>query len=106
VTKKGGGEALSFLAGFISGRGGFDEADGNLWLFLLSLDHEVAAEAVSLWGGRITARDHYHTGQPLWKWTATNEDALEALSNMAPYLRGYKREKAERLLAKFESAAA
>jgi hypothetical protein len=48
VTKKAGGEALPFLAGFISGRGGFDEADGNLWLFLLSLDHEVAAEAVSL----------------------------------------------------------
>jgi hypothetical protein len=53
----------------------------------------------------LRARDRYHTRQPLWKWTATNEEALAALSDMAPHLRGYKREKAERLLEEFGAAA-
>jgi hypothetical protein len=106
ATDKTREAALPFLAGFVSGRGGFDEADGRVWLFLLALDHEVAADAVSRWSGWITARDHYHTGQQLFKWTVTNDHALRALSDMAPYLRGFKREKALRLLEKFEGEAA
>ena len=51
-------DAMHFLAGFLTGRGGFDEKDGRAWLFLLTLDHEVVAEAVALWGGRITGRDY------------------------------------------------
>jgi hypothetical protein len=99
-------DAMHFLAGFLTGRGGFDEKDGRAWLFLLTLDHEVVAEAVALWGGRITGRDYYDTGRTLWKWTITNAAALAALKDLAPYLRGYKRDKAEDLLKRFERVAA
>jgi hypothetical protein len=92
-------DAMHFLAGFLTGRGGFDEKDGRAWLFLLTLDHEVVAEAVALWGGR-------NTGRTLWKWTITNAAALAALKDLAPYLRGYKRDKAEDLLKRFERVAA
>jgi hypothetical protein len=98
-------QAVPFLAGFLSGRGGFGETDGRVWLFFVTLDHEVATEAVAYWGGRITGRDSYDTGQTRWKWVVNNADALAALADLAPHLRGYKRDKAERLLEKFEVAA-
>jgi hypothetical protein len=45
-------------------------------------------------------------GRTLWKWTVTNAAALAALKDLAPHLRGYKRDKAEYLLKRFERGTA
>jgi hypothetical protein len=45
------------LAGMLTGRGGFGiNAFGEPWLYFTALDHEVAEEALELWGGRVTQK--------------------------------------------------
>lgn len=95
--------AAPFIAGLLTGRGGFGEDDGRVWLFFITLDQEVAAEAAALWGGRITARAYNDTTQ--WKWTVTGPNVPRVLDDLLPYLRGSKKHKAEELLKRFESAA-
>jgi hypothetical protein len=89
-------ETVPYLAGVLTGRSGFDETDGRLWLFIIALDHEVVTEAAELRGGRITAREYGDKTQ--WKWTVGGHDVLS-------HLRGYKRDKAEEMIKRHEAAA-
>jgi hypothetical protein len=91
-------ERVAILAGFVMGRGGFGLDGSRYWLYFLSLDYETAAEAIDLWGGFISER-RTQDGKPQFKYTAPASEVPEILEEMAPYLLGYKRERASELLA-------
>jgi hypothetical protein len=96
-------ETVPYVAGVLTGRGGFDETDGRLWLFIIALDHEVVTEAPELRGGRITAREYGAKTQ--WKWSVGGHDVLRVLTDVLSHLRGYKRDKAEEMIKRHKAAA-
>jgi hypothetical protein len=86
------------MAGYVLGRGGFGK-DGPRWyLYLFTLDHDLAVATMDLWGGRITER-RTRDGQPQYKYIADASDVPEILEEIFPCLMGEKRERAADSLA-------
>jgi hypothetical protein len=91
-------EKVATLAGFLQGRGNFGRAGRRCWLYFMTLEHEIAAEALDLWGGRITERRTLD-GQPQYKYVADASTAPRILEAVAPYLIGGYRRRAVEVLA-------
>jgi hypothetical protein len=90
------------LAGYVVGRGGFGRDKGRYWVYFFTLDHEIAATALDLWGGHITERRTSDGKSPQYKYVPDNETARRVLEEMAPYLMGEKRRYAAELLEDHE----
>jgi hypothetical protein len=88
---------MAYIAGFMTGRGGFGlDSDGREWFYSRAQDPEVATAALHEWGGAVSEKvDPYMT---TYKYTALGEQAAKAIADVAPYLMGVKRRRAEKLL--------
>jgi hypothetical protein len=83
----------AFIAGFMTGRGGFGySGSGRVWLYFRTLDPEIAATALEEWGGSVS--DSERGGTVSYKYTVSGDGGTRALEDLAPYLMGYKRERA------------
>jgi hypothetical protein len=45
---------IAYLAGFLTGRGAFGLQDDRHWLFLRTLDRDIAEAAMQEWGGHLS----------------------------------------------------
>ena len=89
---------IAYIAGFMTGRGGFGlDRDGHEWFYFRARDLEIATAALHEWGGAVSEKvDLYMT---TYKYTALGEQAAKAIADVAPYLMGVKRGRANELLA-------
>jgi hypothetical protein len=85
---------IAYVAGFMTGRGGFGlNKAGWKWFYFRTLDPEIARSTRDEWGGVVTER--VDNGTTSYKYTVTGEPAAKAIADVAPYLIGLKREGAE-----------
>ena len=89
----------AYLAGFLSGRGGFGTDGEKWWVYFHTLDHSLARTAMDLWGGYITEQRTKQGVAPKYKFTANGHEARGILETLTPYLMGEKREHADEVLA-------
>lgn len=73
-------------------------------MYFSCLDHEIAREALNLWGGHVIEKKA-HNGVPMFKFNAGGAEVLGVLKAMRPHLRGVKRLKAEEILEEWRAAA-
>jgi hypothetical protein len=88
---------VAYIAGFMTGRGGFGlDKDGYEWFYFRARDPEIATAALTRWGGYVSENNSEYA--TTYKYTATGDKAAKAIADVAPYLVGYKRARAEAIL--------
>jgi hypothetical protein len=93
---------IAYLAGIITSRGGFGYDGGRAWLYFMTLEPEIADEALGLWDGHVV-KSYAVNGDIKHKFAATRGSAPAAIEDIRPHLRGSKRERADAVLGAMSS---